>query len=515
MSVDHDPNVQEDELDSPLTPVEAESSPAGASESGAAAKPARSINIEKRAVIIGAAVVLALFITAYILTFVLERGAYLRDAEGSIIPGTYTADPSLDGIKWWQFILAPVMILSPTSDGYMTVWAIIILLFIIGAVFTALDATGIMVYMVEFLNAKLGHRKYLLLFLMSFSFMFLGSTAGMFEELIPLVPVVVMLCYALGWDALVGLAISVIASCFGFSAGVVNPFTVGVAQTIGGLELYSGIGLRILTFVLAYIILMAFLYPYARKIERYPERLPVFKEDSIRKSDFNFRLTDFKEDKGKNKALLWFGVWMLVVVAFALTSIAWKALADYLMYIILAIYVIAGVGASLMCGLKGKALLKELGYGAVRLLPAVILILIAGGIRYIVEEGDIMDTILYKFITLIGDKGGFGTTILIYLIIFVFEIFIQSGSAKALLLMPMIFDLCSLVGIHPQVAVLAFAFADGFSNVILPTNAGLLLILGLTTVDYGTWFKWSIKIHLVLFAATLGVLAIAEYLVYA
>ena len=481
---------------------------------GSAPKPARSINIEKRAVIIGAVVVLALFIASYILTFVLDRGAYLRDEEGSIIPGTYAADPALDGIRWWQFLLAPVMILSPTSDGFMTVWAIIVLLFIIGAVFTALDATGIMVYMVEFLNAKLGKRKYTLLFLLSFAFMFLGSTAGMFEELIPLVPVVVMLCYAMGWDALVGLAVSVIASCFGFSAGVVNPFTVGVAQTIGGLELYSGIGMRLLTFALAYIILMAFLYPYAKKIERCPQKSPVYKEDLVRKNDFHFRLVDFKEDKGKNRALVWFGAWMLVVVAFALTSIAWQALADYLMYIILAVYVIAGIGAAVMCGLKGKALFKELGRGALRLLPAVVLILIAGGIRYVVEEGDIMDTILYLLISAIGTNGGFGTTIIIYLIIFVFEIFIQSGSAKALLLMPMIFDLCALAGIHPQVAVLAFAFADGVSNVILPTNAGLLLILGLTTVDYGTWFKWSLKIQLTLFAATIGVLAIAQYLVY-
>lgn len=478
-------------------------------------KRARSINISKRAVVVGVIVVLALFITAYVLTFVLEKGTYQRDPEGSIIPGTYVADPTLDGIAWWQVILAPVMILSPTSEGFMTVWAIIILLFIIGAVFTAMDATGIMVYMVEYLNHKLGHRKYLLMFMLSFAFMFLGSSAGMFEEMIPLVPVVVMLSYAMGWDALVGLSISVIAACFGFSAGVINPFTVGVAQTIGGLPMYSGIAPRLLTFALAYIILMAFIYPYAKKIERHPEKSPVYKADLKRKQDFNFRIDDFTEDKGKNKALVWFGVWMLIVVGVAISSIVIQALADYMMYIILAIYVIAGVGASVMCGLKGKALFKELGKGALTLLPAVIMILIAGGVRYIVEEGDIIDTILFHFINLVGDSGDFGTTMILYLIIFVFELFIQSGSAKAFLLMPMIFDICTLVSIDPQIAVLAFVFADGFSNVILPTNAGLLLILGLTTVDYGTWFKWSLKIHLTLFAATIGVLALSQYVIFA
>ena len=81
--------------------------------------------------------------------------------------------------------------------------------------------------------------------------------------------------------------------------------------------------------------------------------------------------------------------------------------------------------------------------------------------------------------------------------------------------MPMVYDICAMVGINPQVSVLAFCFADGFANVLLPTNAGLLLILGLTTVDYAKWVRWSLKIHLALFVATLGVLALAQFVVYA
>lgn len=476
---------------------------------------AKSISISPKAVIVGIIVVLTLFITAYVLTFVLDKGTFLRDADGSIIVGTYQVDETLDGIKWWQFLLAPFMILLPSTEGSMTVWAILLLLLIIGAIFTALDDSGILVYMVEYLNYKLGHRKYLLLTIITFALMFLGSSAGMFEELIPLVPVVVMLSYALGWDALVGLGVSVLAPCFGFSAAVVNPFTVGVAQTIGGIPMYSGIGLRVLTFFLAYGILMAFIIPYAKKVEKNPQKSMVYALDLERKKSFCFRVEDFKEEKGKNKALLWFGCWMLAIVLLALVSIAVPVLADYLMYIILGIYVIAGIGACLMCGERGKRLFVNLGKGMLTLLPAVALILIAGGIRYIVEEGDIMDTILYHIVNLIGDKGGFGTTILIYLLIFVFEFFIQSGSAKVFLLMPMVYDICAMVGINPQVSVLAFCFADGFANVLLPTNAGLLLILGLTTVDYAKWVRWSLKIHLALFVATLGVLALAQFVVYA
>jgi uncharacterized ion transporter superfamily protein YfcC len=336
----------------------------------------------------------------------------------------------------------------------------------------------------------------------------------MFEELIPLVPVVVMLCYAMGWDALVGLGISVLAACFGFAAGVVNPFTVGVAQSLGGLVMFSGIGLRILTFALAYIVLMAFVFPYAKKIEKHPEKSPVYEADRLRKQEFNFDIKNFKRDSKKSRALIWFGAWMLTVVFFALLSVAVHVLADYVMFITIAIYIIAGLGACIMCGVKGKRLFKQLGKGMLTLLPAVSMVLVAGGVRYIIEQGDIMDTILYYATSLIDGQHAFAAILIIYLIIFVFEIFIPSGSAKAFLLMPMVFGICAIVGVDKQIAVLAFAYADGFANVILPTNAGLLLILGLTTVDYGKWFRWSGKIQLALLAVTVAILALAFYVVY-
>ena len=181
--------------------------------------------------LISVVIVLVLVIAAIVLTQVLPRGEYERvpDESGNmqIVPGTYAEDDSLPSLKWWQAVFAPFLVLDPTMDGSLMVWALIALLLVIGAVFTALDHTGVLIYMVEALRNKFRTRRYALLFILPLAFMFLGSSAGMFEELIPLVPVVVLLCYAFGWDALVGLAISVLAACFGFTAGVVNPFTVG------------------------------------------------------------------------------------------------------------------------------------------------------------------------------------------------------------------------------------------------------------------------------------------------
>ena len=181
----------------------------------------------------------------------------------------------------------------------------------------------------------------------------------------------------------------------------------------------------------------------------------------------------------------------------------------------MAIYVVAGIGACVMCGLKGKDLLSKLGKGLVTLLPAVAMILIASGVRYIMESGNVMDTILYNVITACEGQSPAVIILLVYVVIFIFEMFIPSGSAKAFLLMPMIGAMCSQLGVNGQVAVLAFAFGDGFSNVMLPTNAGLLLILGMTTVNYPKWIRWSGKIQLTLLLATVGILMLAQYVVYA
>ena len=493
------------------------------------ALPPRTIEVSKRAILISVVIVLVLVIAAIVMTQVLPRGEYQRvpDADGneSIVDGSYREDDSLASLKWWQAVFAPFLVLDPTMDGSLMVWALIALLLVIGAVFTALDNTGVLVYMVESLRNRFKGKKYVLLFLLPFAFMFLGSSAGMFEELIPLVPVVVLLCYALGWDALVGLGISVLAACFGFAAGVVNPFTVGISQNLMGIAMFSGIEMRLLTFIAAYVILMAFVYPYARRIEKKPRLSPVYLEDTHKKHGFDFANTVFVYDAGKSKALKWFACWMLVVVGVAVLSIFIQptyipalgdfALADYVLYITVAIYVVAGIGACVMCGLKGKPLFTQLGKGLVTLLPAVAMILIASGVRYIMESGNVMDTILYKVTSACQGQSPAVIILLIYLVIFVFEMFIPSGSAKAFLLMPMVGAMCSQLGVHEQVAVLAFAFGDGFSNVLLPTNAGLLLILGMTTVNYPKWIRWSGPIQLTLFAATVGILMLAQYVVYA
>ena len=336
----------------------------------------KTIQIGKKAVIMAVAIALALVIAAYVLTLVLPKGAYDRNADGSVIDGTYREIGGARGVPFWKLLLAPFMILNPSAGGAEVVYVIIALMLIIGAVFTVLDDSGILLYMVDSIAHRFKNKRYILIFALSFAFMFLGSAVGMLEELIPLVPIVVILSYAFGWDALVGLSISVLSAGCGFAAGVINPFSVGVPQTLGGLELFSGIELRLLTFILTYATVSLFTYFYAKKIDKYPRKSSVYNEDLLRKAKFNFSFDDFQRDPKKSLALKFFGILISLVVACSIAAIFWHALASYIMYIAVAVYIIGGIGAALICGIRGKKLFRLLGKGSLTLVPAVAMILV-------------------------------------------------------------------------------------------------------------------------------------------
>jgi len=484
---------------------------------------AKSLSIDKKTTIMAIVVILILIVAAIIMAYTIPMGAYQKDADGSIIENSYTTEGDFERIAWWKVILSPFLVLG--EDGSITLIAIMVLLVVIGAVFNALDQTEILLYAVRLLKHKYSNKKYVLLFLIPLLFMFLATTAGVFEEVIPLIPIFVLFCYGFGWDSLVALSISVVPAAFGYTASVCNPFTIGVAQKLLGIQMFSGVGMRILTFVVGYILLMAYLIPYVRMIDKHPEKSFVYKEDAIRKAQFDFEDEVFVVDERKSKALKWVGSWFLSIFLVVILSIFIQptyipalgtfALADYVLYIIVAVYIIAGLGACVICGFKGKPLLKSLLKGMLTLVPVVGLVLIVSGIRYIIDEGNVMHTIIYALIGAAENQSIGSVIVIIYLSVLVLEMFVASGSAKAFLIMPMVGVICQHLGIDGQVACLAFIYGDGLTNTFMPTNAALLLMLGMTTVSYPKWFKFQIPLILLMFGATCGLLMLAQFVVYA
>ena len=471
----------------------------------------RVFNVGTRSFLAALIILFLLMALTYALTFLLPAGEYQRaitDGKESIVPGTYQSVTG--GLPFWKWLLSPFLALGATGSG--TVIAIIAFLLVIGGAFNAMDECGVLSYMFNRVYRMFETRKYRLLLLVSLFFMSLGAFVGSFEECVPLVPIAVALAYSLGWDALVGLGMSLLAVGFGFSTGVVNPFTVGVAQQLVGLPMFSGIWMRLITFVLIYGLLIAFLIPYAKKIEKTPSKSMIY-DPSMTQRWASLR-TDYVEDKKKDRALIWFAGVLGTGILLILCSSFVPFLQDIIMPLIAVIFLVAGTVSSLVSGMGLRAYLKSFGKGMVNILPAVLLILMANSIRFTMTESKILDTILFKTVQLTQNASSGIVVLMIYALALVLELFISSGSAKAFLLMPLIAPIADLSGISRQIAVLAYAFGDGFSNVFYPTNPVLLISLGIVGIGYGKWFKWSGKIQIAVLALTSALLLFANAIGY-
>jgi len=443
----------------------------------------KELNISVRSFIGAITVIFLLMIASYLLTLLIPGGTYARtyDQSGNLLidtSGGFTLTEG--GIPFWKWLLSPLLALGAAGGG--TLIAVILFLLVIGGVFHCLDRCGLMKYMLSKTAYRFSAVRYRLLAIIPLFFMAMGAMIGSFEECVPLVPIVVALSVNLGWDPLTGIGMSLLAAGCGFASGVCNPFTVGVAQQLAGLPMFSGVWLRLLAFFLIYLLLVGFLRSHAKKIERPLENV--------------LSGVAFTPNSQMDKGLACFAGILGIGIVTILCSGFITALQDYTMVIVAVMFLAAGISASLLCGMGGKAMGKQFREGVVSIFPAVLMILMASSIRYTLEEAQVLDTILYKAVTLAQELPRWTVVLFIYLVVLVMNFFIPSGSAKAFMLIPLIVPMAQVFGISAQLCVVAFAFGDGFSNVFYPTNPALLIALGLADVHYGKWYRWSLKFQL-------------------
>ncbi len=443
-------------------------------------KEGRSLNISARSFITSLAVIFALMVAAYAASFAGQ------------------------GISFVRWILSPVLVLGAEGNG--TLIAVIIFLLVIGGVFSALDECGIMRYMLDRIASKYGSRKYTLMAVVIFFFMAMGALIGSFEECVPLVPIVVQLALKLGWDAVTGLSMSMLAVGCGFASGLFNPFTVGVAQKLAGLPMFSGAWMRLLAFVLIYPLLLFFVRAHAKRVDKSTlgaAALAVKLDEALAAVDQNAcdassaEKTSDSERSAENgslsRALKLFVIILGIGIALVLSSAFLTFLQDYTMIIVALAFLAAGLAASFACGLKGPRLAKCFVSGAFSILPAVLMILMAASIKFTLTESGVIDLLLSWAVNAAGGLPKWAVILFIYLIVLVMNFFVASGSAKAIMLIPLIVPMAQAFGISPQLCILAFAFGDGFSNVFYPTNAALLISLGLADISYTKWARYSVK----------------------
>lgn len=442
-----------------------------------------TMNVSVKSYLTAILMIAALMVITYSLTIFVPGGHYARIVDAS---GNTVIDPEggftfiAGGLPFWKWLLSPILTL--VSDGGGMIIAILAFLVVIGGVFTCLQDCGLMNYMLGTIVQRFGHSRYKLLSIITLFFMAMGALIGSFEECIPLVPIVTQLAVGLGWDVMTGLSMSLLAVGCGFASGLCNPFTVGIAQNLAGLPMYSGIWLRALSFLMIYSLLMAFNLRHAKAVDT---------------QTVTSYFTYHRDDPKKTKALLCFvsiiGVGMVLIFSSSFIT----ALQDYTIVIVALMFLIGGLTATILSGLNGKRILHSFLNGAGSILPAVVLILMASSIKYTLTEANILDTLLYWAIQGMENLPKWAIVISVYLLVLTLNFFISSGSAKAFLLIPLLIPITTHFGINSQLSVLAFAFGDGFSNVFYPTNAALLIALGLTGTPYSHWMKFTWKFQLV------------------
>lgn len=453
-----------------------------------------TLNIGKKTFVSAIIILILLLIGSGILTQTIPTGSYERvmvEGQLEIVPDSfvYTSGDKLPIIKW---ITAPIDVLT-AGDGVIIIMIILFLL-IIGGAIHILNEANVLKTIIASVVQRFNSKRYWLMAVIIFIFMSLGAFIGIFEEIIPLVPLIIALSLELGWDKMTGLGMSLLATGFGFSAAVSNPFTIGVAQKIAGLEMFSGAPYRIIIFIITYLVLVCFLVRYAKGIDR--------------EKGHEINTTSFDSDINKSSpgAVKWFVSLTLIMVALILLSPLVPIISQLNLPIIGIVFLMSGIGSGLLSGFSLKKVMASFGKGALSMTPGIVLILLATGVKHIIQSGGIMDTILYFASGKVLTSAPFTAVIIVYILVFILNFFIGSGSAKAFLVIPIIVPLMDMMGISRQMAILAFQFGDGFSNILYPTNAVLLIAIGLAGVSYIDWLKWVFKIQLIMGVVSLALL---------
>ncbi len=475
-----------------------------------------ALTINKKAFFQSFFILLAMMLLAGILTRIIPSGTYLRtemDGRMMIHPSTFQPIPRPD-YPAWRWFVAPVEVLGG-PDG-LTVLTIILFLVMIGAAFAVLEKTGLLLAGITRVVDLFGGRKYILLLTITFLFMIMGAFLGIFEEVVPLVPIMLAVSFFLGWDSLVGLGMSILAVNMGFSAAITNPFTIGVAQKIAGLPLFSGAGYRLIIFLVFFGIYALFLTNYARRLDNGSIISPVasFEKTEKEKYQLHHLHKGTQTIPHAGRAAIWLLSCLFLILIVLVSGPFISLISEYSLPLVGILFLAAGLGAGFIGGAKPLQVITAAMSGMKSLLPGIPLILMAASIKYIAAQGGILDTILHSAATLIGRTGSFGGALATYLIALFFEIFIGSGSAKAFLVMPILLPLADLVGVSRQLTVLAYCFGDGFSNLAYPTNPVLLISLGLTVVSYPQWIRWTLKLWFWVILASIAFLGMGVLIHY-
>ncbi len=379
-------------------------------------------------------------------------------------------------------------------------------------------------------------------------FSLFGAVFGMSEECIAFIIIIIPLAISMGYDSIVGVCMVYVAAHVGFAGAILNPFTIGIAQGIAEVPLFSGIGYRIFCWVVINIITIAFVLLYAKKVKKNPMSSIMYDEDAYWRTHSIDGQQEHEAIKTKQS---WY-VYAAILVAMTIFSFYYptttlnvgnssmtapfipiltaifailgplslrKTVHNFILLILLytiiylivgvmgygwyvmeiaTLFLVMGIASGLAIGKTASDIARLFIEGMSDILSAAVVVGLAGGIVIILQEGGIIGTILYGVSKSMTDLGKIASVEIMYAIQTIVNVVIPSGSAKAAITMPIMAPFSDLIGVCRQATVMAFQFGDGFTNMITPTSGVLIAALGVARVPYQKWFKWAWKFILLM-----------------
>lgn len=466
------------------------------------------INISKKTFINVVIILGALILFTTILTYVIPKGEFgseIIDGVQIIKYDDYHRVNNIKGINIFKGIFAPFFVLL--SSDNITLLMLSIFLLTISGCFQIMSDCGGMQVIVQKIIKRFNNNKKLLVSLIILIFMIFGSFFGLFEEVLTLFPIILILTLSLGYDSYTGFLICIVATGFGFASAITNPFTVIIASEIIGISPMANVWYRIIIFVAMYFLLVLFVLSHIKRIEKNKASSPTFASDQLKNIDKSY--LDCKID---NKIFNAYVIFLSIVLVTIITVTSIPSLRDYTVVFLIAIFLFGGFIAGFISSDSSKKVFKSFINGVVSAFPAIILVLMASSIKYILIEGKILATITNAISTFIVGKNDFVVTLLILLIVLILEFFISSSTAKAIFVMGIL--ACVSTTLSKELLVLIYVFGDGYTNVLFPTSPVLLISLSMTGLSYVKWLKKSKWLFLITLLLVIVFLAIALFIKY-
>ena len=416
-------------------------------------------------------------------TYIIPAGEYNRQTvEGTetVVPGSFHYIPQQPA-SIAEFFLSIQL-------GLIDAASIVFFIMLVGGALGILNYTGALeagIAKISVRAQKSGNRN-IPLIVIPLVVGFMGGVIGSFEELIPFIPLMVLLSRSLDYDAIVGCSLILLGSTAGFASAPLNPFTVGVAQGIADLPLFSGMWYRWIFWGVSMTVTIAYIYRYASKVRKDPSESYV---SDIDYSEFSTdtEISDIEFEKDHYVILSIFSL-AIVVLIIGVIQFGW------FINEIGTLFLVTGVVSGIVYGLDGETIVEQFIEGVSTVTYAALIVGVARGIIVILESGSILDTIIFSLIQPLQQLPGPIAGALIVPVMTIINFFIPSGSGQAAVVIPILAPVADVINIPRQAIILAFQYGDGFSNMFIPTSGATMAMISLADIPYGRWIFYTAKL---------------------